>query len=113
LDIQCCLLGHLFELLVMLSARTSAQHCEARVHHFRTRGGDHEVDLIIARADHRVVALEVKMTAAIDDSDLRHLRWPRRQTGDDLLDAAVITSGRDAYRTADGIAVVPAALFGP
>lgn len=42
------LLGHLFESLVTSSVRTYAQLGEARVHHFRTRGGEHEVDLIIA-----------------------------------------------------------------
>lgn len=107
------LLGHLFESLVTLSVRTYAQLSEARVHHFRTRGGDHEIDLIIERADHRIVALEVKLSATVDDADLRHLRWLRQQIGDDLLDIVVVTTGHDAYRTADGIAVVPAALLGP
>lgn len=107
------LLGHLFESLVTLSVRAYAQLAEARVSHFRTRGGDHEIDLIVERADHRVVALEVKMSATVDDGDLRHLRWLRTHIGDDLLDAAVVTTGTDAYRTSDGIAVVPAALLGP
>jgi predicted AAA+ superfamily ATPase len=83
------------------------------VHHLRTRDGDHEVDLIVARRDDRVVALEVKLNAAVDDSDVRHLLWLREQLGDDLLDAAVITAGDHAYRRPDGIAVIPAALLGP
>lgn len=33
--------------------------------------------------------------------------------GPDLLDAALITTGTHAYRRADGIAVIPAALLGP
>jgi len=37
----------------------------------------------------------------------------RREIGDDLLDAAVITTGPQAYRRRDGIAVIPAALLGP
>lgn len=37
----------------------------------------------------------------------------REQLGADLLDAVVITSGTEAYRRPDGIAVVPAALLGP
>jgi len=41
------------------------------------------------------------------------LLWLRDRIGDDLLDAAVITTGEDAYRRADGIAVIPAALLGP
>ena len=33
--------------------------------------------------------------------------------GGDLLDSVVITTGPEAYRRQDGIAVVPAALLGP
>lgn len=35
------------------------------------------------------------------------------KTSDDLLDAVVVTTGPQAYRRSDGIAVVPAALLGP
>src|SRR5690606_38391371 len=45
------LLGRLFESLVTSSVRTYAQAAEARVYHLRTRNGDHEVDLIVERAD--------------------------------------------------------------
>ena len=107
------LLGHLFESLMTQSVRTYAQLAEARVHHFRTRNGQHEIDLIVERADHRVVAVEVKMASAVNDKDLRHLRWLRSEIGTDLIDAVAITTGTDAYRTADGIAVVPGALLGP
>jgi len=55
----------------------------------------------------------VKLARAIDDSVVDHLLWLRREIGDDLLDAVVITTGGQAYRRADGIAVVPAALLGP
>jgi predicted AAA+ superfamily ATPase len=106
-------LGALFESLVTLSVRVYAQASEATVHHLRTRDGDHEVDLIVARRDERVVALEVKLHGAVDDTDVRHLLWLREQLGDDLLDAAIITAGDRAYRRTDGIAVIPAALLGP
>lgn len=107
------LLGQLFESLVTLSVRVYAQHAEARVGHLRLHGGAREIDLIVERADHRVVALEVKLSAAVDDDDVRHLVWLKEQLGDDLLDAIVVTTGPTAYRRPDGIAVVPAALLGP
>ncbi len=107
------LLGALFESLVTLEVRTCAQSAEATVSHLRTRGGDHEVDLIVARDDQRVVAIEVKLTRTVDDNDVRHLRWLREQIGDDLPDAAIIMTGPEAYRRPDGIAVVPLALLGP
>src|SRR5262249_8620051 len=91
------LLGALFESLVTLSVRVYAQAAEATVQHLRTRGGEHEVDLIVTRADRRVVALEVKLAATVDDHDVTHLRWLRERLGTDLLDAAVITTGPHAY----------------
>ena len=107
------LLGRLFESLVTLGVRVHAQAAEATVGHLRTKGGEHEIDLIVERADHRVVAIEVKLAATVDDRDVRHLHWLARLLGDDLLDAVIVTTGREAYRRADGIAVVPAALLGP
>jgi hypothetical protein len=71
------------------------------------------VDLIVQRRDQRVVALEVKLAATVGPGDVRHLLWLREQLGDDLLDAAVVTTGTHAYRRPDGIAVIPAALLGP
>jgi predicted AAA+ superfamily ATPase len=107
------LLGALFESLVTLSLRVYAQAAEARVFHLRTSGGEHEVDLIAERADGRIVAIEVKLARDVGDQDGRHLRWLAERLGDDLLDAAIVTTGEEAYRRPDGIAVIPAALLGP
>lgn len=107
------LLGHLFESLVTLDVRVFAQAAEATIGHLRTRGDLHEIDLIVQRGDHRVVAIEIKLTQQVDDRDVRHLRWLANELGKDLLDAMVITTGPAAYRRPDGIAVVPAALLGP
>ncbi len=107
------LLGHLFESLVTLSVRVYAQAAEAAVGHLRTAGGQQEVDLVVERDDRRVVAVEVKLSGAVGDRDVRHLLWLREQLGADLLDAVVVTTGPEAYRRPDGVAVVPAALLGP
>ncbi len=106
-------LGRLFESLVTLSVRVYAQAAEASLRHFRTRGGRQEVDLIVVRGDQRVLAIEVKLSANVDDSDVKHLYWLRERMGDELLDAVVITTGSHAYRRSDGIGVIPAILLGP
>jgi len=107
------LLGHLFESLVTMSIRTYAQAAEARVRHLRTMGGRREVDLIVERADQRILAIEVKPGADVTDVDVSHLLWLKKELGDDLTDMVVVTSGPYAYRRNDGVAVVPAVLMGP
>lgn len=106
------LLGHLFESLVTQSIRVYAQAAGADVGHMRINGGDREVDLIVEREDRRFVAIEVKLSRSVRESDVRHLHWLREKTGDQMLDAVVITTGPQAYRRNDGVAVVPAALMG-
>ena len=71
-----------------LSIRVLAQTCDATVSHLRTRGGRHEIDLIVQRDDAKVVAFEVKLAGAVSDDDVQHLRWLQSKLGDDLLDAA-------------------------
>ncbi len=107
------LLGALFESLVTLSVRVYAQAVEARVGHLRTKGGEREVDLVVEGEGGRVVGIEVKLARAVGDDDGRHLRWLKDQLGDDLADAVIVTTGPEAYRRPDGIAVVPLALLGP
>ena len=106
------LLGALFESLVTMSVRVYAQAVGARVGHLRTWNDAHEVDLIVERAN-RVVAIEVKLTAAPDAGDTAQLRWLRDKLGERLADSVLVTTGPYAYRDADGIAIVPAALLGP
>jgi len=95
------------------TCKAAAQAAEARVAHFRSHYGDREVDLIVERGDHRVVALDVLLAATVNDDDVRHLLWLHEKLGDDLLDAVIVTTGAHAYRREDGIAVVPASLLGP
>ena len=107
------LLGHLFESMVTLSARVYAQAAEASVKHLRTKGGRHEIDLVVERADQRIVAIEVKLSKTVTDDDVRDLVWLQEQVGEDLLDAVVVCTGPEGYRRKDGVAVVPATLLGP
>jgi predicted AAA+ superfamily ATPase len=107
------LFGALFEHLVALSVLTYALVSDAQVGHLRTAGGGHEVDLIVERRDGRLVAVEIKLTTAPTDRDVRHLLWLAGQLPDQVADLVVVTTGRHAYRRRDGVAVVPAALLGP
>jgi predicted AAA+ superfamily ATPase len=103
--------GRLFESLIQLSLRTYASVNDAELSFFATRNQDHEVDFIVQRGD-KIVAIEVKMSLAIEDNDVKHLKWLRGKLGERLTDAVVICTGPLAYRRDDGIAVVPGALLG-
>jgi hypothetical protein len=70
-------------------------------------------DLSAARADGRVLAIEVKLADRVEDIDAKHLHWLRDRIGNDLIDAVVIYAGERAYRRRDEVAVVPLALLGP
>lgn len=105
--------GALFESLVTQSVRVYADAAEARIGHLRTKNTDHEVDLIVEGGGGRVVAIEVKLAATVDDRDVRHLEWLKERIGDRLADQMVVTTGEYAYRRNDGVAVVPLALLGP
>lgn len=79
---------------------------------YEKQAGTHEVDLVV-EAGERIVALEVKLAAAVSDTDVRHLNWLKERLDGRLADAVVVTTGERAYRRPDGIAVVPLALLGP
>lgn len=105
-------LGGLFEALAALSVRTFAQSCDAQVSHLRTQGGRHEVDFIV-EGETGVLGIEVKLSGAVERADVEHLRWLRERIGDECVDLVVLTTGPEAFRRDDGIAVVPLALLGP
>lgn len=107
------MLGHLFQSLATLCLRVPAQAAEASVAHLRTRNGDHEVDLVVVRDDGRILAVEIKLAATIQDRDVVHLRWLTEHLGDAVVDAVVINAGPYAYRRPDGIGVVPLGLLAP
>ena len=107
------LLGASFESLATLSVRVYAARGEAKVKHLRTARGRQEIDLIVERADGDVVAIEVKLARNVSSDDGKHLRWLKQRLGDRVLDQVLITTGPEAYRRADGIAVVPLSLLGP
>jgi len=96
-----------------VSVRVYAAHSEAKVSHLRTARGRQEIDLIVERADGSVVAIEIKLTRSVSSADAKHLAWLKQKLDDRLLDQVIITTGPQAYRRGDGVAVVPLALLGP
>jgi hypothetical protein len=106
-------LGALFESLAALSLLVFAQAAGAELFHLRTHGGAHEVDFIVERPDGKILAVEVKLSNAVETSHVRHLHWLKGIMGPDLVGSVVINTGHIAYRRPqDGVAVVPLGLLG-
>jgi predicted AAA+ superfamily ATPase len=106
-------LGALFESLAVQSVRVYAEAANSRIGHLRTKGGEHEVDIIVEAPDTKCVAFEVKLSGTVEDADVKHLHWLSSQLGDRLVDSVVLNTGPFAYRRPDGVAVVPLGLLGP
>ena len=106
-------LGALFESLATLSIRVFAQAADAEVYHLREQDGRHEIDLIVEGGDGNILAIEVKLSGKVDDGDVKHLNWLQKTIGNRFRDGLIVTTGDQAYRRVDGVAVVPLALLGP
>jgi predicted AAA+ superfamily ATPase len=104
--------GRLFEALTALSLKTYALSGNARLRHFRSSSGDHEVDFIIEKGK-TIIAIEVKIAQTISGADLRHLHWFADQFTEYHIVKVVINSGPYAYTRKDGVHVIPLALLGP
>jgi hypothetical protein len=78
----------------------------ARMMHFRDRDG-REVDVVIERADGRVVAIEVKASVDVDHSDARGLEFLRNRLGDRFMAGFLLHGGRHRLRFGDRIVALP------
>lgn len=95
------ILGNLFESLTALTVRVLAQTAHADVSHLRLHGGAHEIDFV-AEGDEGIVGVELKLSATIDDGDVKNLHWLKDKLGDDYLNLVIVTTGTTAYRRTDG-----------
>jgi predicted AAA+ superfamily ATPase len=102
-------LGRLIDTFVVsqLRAELSALEPEITMYHLRQEHGRHEVDVVLEAADGRVVACEIKATAAPVPEMARHLVWLRDQLGDDFVVGVLLHTGPRAFRLDERIYAVP------
>jgi len=103
------LLGRLLDTFVaaQLRAELHSSSTRPRLYHLRQERGRHEVDLLAESAGHRIVAIEVKASAAPTLRDARHLSWLQETLGDRFVAGAVLHTGPAAYELAQGIVALP------
>ena len=89
------LLGRLVETFVLAQLRPEREVSEIRPtsFHLRDDHGCHEVDLIAEAPDGRVVACDMKATAAPERVDARHIAWFRDKLPDRFVAGIVSIRG--------------------
>ena len=84
---------------------------QPRLHHLRTKQGEHEVDLLVELGGSRVIGIEVKAKSAPDRADAKHLAWLRDELGDRFLAGIVLHTGPRAYPLGERITAAPLACL--
>jgi predicted AAA+ superfamily ATPase len=110
------LLGRLLDTFVAAQLRPelAASAGRPRLFHVREKNGRHEVDLLAEFGGGRVVAIEVKATAAPNRGDAAHLEWMRDRLGERFLAGVVFHSGPAGFALTDQVAALPiASLWSP
>ncbi len=103
------LLGRTLDTFVVSQLRpeTGLSATRPRLYHLRTEGGRHEIDLVAELGGQRLVAVEVKASAAPSDEDARHLHWLRDEIGSRFLAGVVLHTGPRVYRLGERIVAAP------
>lgn len=78
-----------------------------RLHHLRTKGGEHEIDLLLELGGFRIVAVEVKAAAAPDRAAARHLFWLRDLLGDRFVAGVILHTGPRSYSLGEKVVAAP------
>jgi predicted AAA+ superfamily ATPase len=98
--------GGYFDSFVACQLRPELDAARATLHHLRTKGGEHEIDLVVERQGH-ILAFEVKAGVRPTASDARHLAWLRRELGGVVAVAAVIHRGTATWQLEPDIWALP------
>jgi uncharacterized protein len=109
------LLGRTIETFILSQIRAELElsSFRPRLHHLRQREGRHEIDLIAELSAGKVLAIEIKATAAPSVSDAKHLAWLRDRLGDRFLAGAVLHTGPRPFKLENRILALPiCALWG-
>lgn len=105
------MLGRIIDSFVLAQLRPEVviADCEPRLHHLRTQGGRHEIDLLAELGGGRVIAMEIKATSSPSSADAKHLRWLREELGARFVAGLVFHTGPRVFELDDRIWAAPIA----
>ena len=103
------LLGRFLDSFVAAQLRADIVRSESRprLYHLRQREGRHEVDLVAEVEGNRLIAIEVKAGAVVNQEDAKHLVWLRDELGDRFVAGVVLHTGARVHEIDDGILAAP------
>jgi uncharacterized protein len=102
------LLGRVIDTFVAAQLRVEVSlRPRARLFHLRTEAGRQEIDLIVDLGGGRLIAVEIKATAAPTTSDARHLAWLRDAIGTGFVGGIVFHTGPAAFPLEERIWALP------
>jgi predicted AAA+ superfamily ATPase len=103
------LLGRIVDSFVVSQLRPELgiSSLQPRLHHLRLDDGSREVDLIAEAPDGRIVAIEIKSTAAPEPRDAKHLEWLRHLMGDQFVCGVVLHTGPRPFSLGPRIHALP------
>lgn len=103
------LIGRLLDTFVAAQLRPERELTSPRprIHHLRSQQGRHEIDLVIEIGGDRVVAIEVKASAAPKPDAARHLAWLRDSLGERFVAGLVLHTGPGTWKMGDRLTAAP------
>ena len=106
-------LGRLVETFVLAQLRPEREVSEIQpgFFHLRDQQGRREVDLIVEAPDGRIIAIEIKATAAPKRDDARHLIWLRDEFGPTFVAGIVFHTGPMAFKLDQNIHALPISVL--
>lgn len=107
------LLGRLIDSSVVSQLRPEAALAESMptLYHLRHDRGLHEIDLVAEAPDGRIVAIEIKSSAAPTSHDAVHLAWLRDRLGDAFVCGVVFHTGPRRFALGERIEALPIATI--
>lgn len=103
------LLGRVLDTFVAAQLRPemSVSSRRPKLFHLREKNGRREIDMLAELGGDRVIAFEVKASAAPSRSDAAHLEWLRERLGDRFVCGVVLHTGPSAFALSERVAAVP------
>jgi hypothetical protein len=106
-------LGRVLDTFVVAQLRpeVTVSTSRPRLHHLRTEGGRHEVDVVAELAGQRVIGIEIKADAAPAKRDARHLAWLRNELGERFVGGVVLHTGPRMFELGDKLVAAPISVL--